>query len=76
MGMAFPGPPCELQSVDGAGHLNIGEDQIHVVARPDNRQSFRAAPGLHHIETGLPQAGHRIDASQNLIFNDEHGLQC
>ncbi len=72
--MAFPGAPRQFQAVDRARHLNVGEDQIHIVARADHRQSFRAAPGLHHIKASLSQARHRVDAGQNLVFNDEDGL--
>jgi hypothetical protein len=33
----FPGAPGQFQAIDRAGHLYVGEDQIHVVARANDR---------------------------------------
>ena len=53
--MTLPGIKRDLDAVDRAGHLNIGEQQVEAIRTVDQADGLSAILSLDHLETLVVQ---------------------
>src|SRR5271167_3473842 len=73
MWLTFVNQPGELHSVDGAGHLYIGEQQPHIRPPFQRSQHVFSVRSFNDGVTVVLQEVGRVQAQQLLVVDDEDG---
>ena len=69
----FVNLPCELDAVDGAGHLYIGEQQPYIRSPFQRSQCVFSVCSFNDGVTAFLQEVGSVQAQQLLVVDDEDG---
>ena len=72
--LTFDGLVGKLSAVHSAGHHNVGEKEIDLVAAAHNVQGRCSIRGRQHLVTEVGQDLDRVFAQRLVVFDDEDGF--